>query len=354
MKRIYLIRHGQVLQPEGPRRCLSRTDVPLDEVGREQAAALGRWAAEYAPDLVYASPALRCRQTAAAISARVRLLPELQEMDVGQWENRTFEEIRTLWPRVYEARGAHMGTVLPPGGESFCQAGRRLANVLEKLWNSNGENVAVVAHGGLFRGWLWEPLGLCRDDVLKIAQPCGGITTVEKRNGRFVVTALGQRPGMPGMVQIRQLWDRCATPDQVRAHCMAVANTACRLAQNHSGVDEELLCVAGLLHDLFRPQGKQHPVLVAQLLEKEGWPVLADTVARHHDLGTGASLEAELLYLADKLTEGVRNVPWQERFLRSRERCQTPAAQQAWSRRYRETARLAQKYGAERVRAERQ
>lgn len=344
MKRIYLIRHGQACGAEGPRRCLSRTDVPLDEAGREQAQALARWARESRPAVVYASPALRCRQTAAAISDEMRVLPELWEMSVGQWENCTFAQIRARWPREYQARGLHMGTVPPPGGESFCQAGQRLAKVLEQIGQDSRESAAVIAHAGLFRGWLWEPLGLSRDDVLEIRQPCGGITTLEKRQGRLVVTGLGLCPGLPGPAQIQSLWERCGTPQPVREHCQAVADTARRLARRCPAANRELVYAAGLLHDLYRTQGREHPRLAARLLEAEGWPLLADTVARHHDLGPAPSPEAELLYLADKLIQGTRRVAWQERFRASRERCRTPEALQAWTRRYQETARLAERY----------
>lgn len=349
MKRIYLIRHGQMCQPPGPRRCLSRTDLPLDAAGREQAETLARWARRHPVAAVYASPALRCRQTAAAISDEVQLRQELWEMDVGEWENRTFEEIRARWPREYEARGMRMGTVPPPGGESFCEAGERLATVLETLCEANDGDMAIVAHGGLFRGWLWKPLGFRSQDVLKIRQPYGGITTVEERDGHFTVLELGRRPGVPGSVQIQNLWERCGTPSRVRAHCEAVADTAGQLARRCSGVDQELLNAACLLHDLFRAGGSDHPRMAAQLLEEEGWPALARTVARHHDLGDNPSPEEELLYLADKLTEGVCRVPWQERFRRSRERCRTPEARQAWRRRYEDTARLAEKYDATKV-----
>lgn len=345
MKRFYLIRHGKTSRDCKSGHCLSRTDFPLDAVGQEQAAALGQWVQLHPSDVVYTSPALRCQQTAAAISNDAQIRSDLWEMNVGEWENLTFDEIRAHWPQEYEARGTHIGTIPPPGGESFYQAGQRLESFLNEILRSNYKSAVIVAHSGLFRGWLWKPLALCVDDVLKIRQPLGGITTIEIHEGRFIVTELGVRPGTPGPVQIQNLWDRCATPESVRAHCKEVAKTACLLAERCSCIDKDLLRAACLLHDLYRPQGNRHPASAAQLLAEEGWPALADTVARHHDLGTNASTEAELLYLADKLTDGVKHVAWQDRFQHSRQRCQTPDAQRAWKKRYDDTSRLAKKYG---------
>lgn len=345
MRTLYLIRHAQPTRAPGPRRCLSRTDPPLSEMGREQAAAFAGWFAAHHPGTaVYTSPAQRCRQTAALLSPAPILREDLWEMSVGAWENLTFEEIRRRWPREYAARGAHMGTTAPPGGESFCQAGARLSAFLCEILNETTGDAALVAHSGLFRGWLCGPLGINPDQILTIRQPCCGLTVVHWQDGRFWVEEPGLRPVPPGLLECAALWERCATPDAVRAHCEAVARTALALAEPFPQVDRAMLHAACLLHDLFRAEGKAHPARAAELLEAEGWPALADAVARHHDLGPAPSPEAELLYLADKQVQGSAPASWQARFQASRLKCTTPEAIRAWQRRYEDTRRLTQKY----------
>lgn len=345
MKTLYLIRHGQCRRPSGAKRCLSRTDLPLDEIGIEQAEALGRWAKNHPIDVVYSSPACRCRETAAAISSQVLVREELWEVNVGQWENRTFEDIRQLWPGLYEARGLHMGTVAPPDGESFCEGGERLDGFLRKARSLPGDTVAVVAHGGLFRGWLWRWLELPPEEVLAIPQPWGGVTTISMEEDAPRVLSVGLRPQAPGPREIQALWERCGTPDDIRAHGEAVANAAIKLAQSEKDIDREMLRAAGMLHDLYRHRGRKHPEQAAELLKKEGWPLLAEVVAKHHDLGDDPPQEAELLYLADKLIQGTCIVPWKRRFQISWEKCTTVQAKAAWKRRYEDTALLAAKYG---------
>lgn len=348
-----MIRHAQPERAEGPRRCISRTDLPLDSVGQEQAETLRTWAKGRPITAVYTSPARRCMQTAEALGdARLPLYlrEDLREVDVGEWEDLTFDEIRRRWPEVYAARGEHMGTVAPPGGESFCQAGARLERALSDIVRHSRGEIAVVAHGGLLRGWLCGQLGHDPDRVLDIRQPWGGVTTVELENDRWTVVGLGRKPARyPGERERRALLDHCGTPEPVRAHGRAVAKLALRLAENGTcPVDVGFLEAACLLHDLCRRSGRKHPAEAQALLEQEGYPELGAVIARHHDLGPAPTPEMELLYLADKLVAGTTPVSLETRLAASREKCTGPEALAAWSRRYEDAKHIQQKWGGDR------
>jgi broad specificity phosphatase PhoE len=65
--RLYAARHGQT-QWNVENKICGRTDVPLTDVGLEQARALAENAKELGLDLIIASPLLRARQTAAAVA----------------------------------------------------------------------------------------------------------------------------------------------------------------------------------------------------------------------------------------------------------------------------------------------
>ena len=39
MRKIFLLRHGKTLFPDGEKRCIGRTDLPLSEDGKNQALA---------------------------------------------------------------------------------------------------------------------------------------------------------------------------------------------------------------------------------------------------------------------------------------------------------------------------
>jgi len=149
---IALIRHGES-EANVTGRWHGRTDGPLSDRGRVQAAALG---ARYPRvNMVYASPLQRARATAEAFAAPHRLSvsirDDLVEIDFGAWEDMTFAEISARhpeeWSAVFEA-----GHDLPRGGtgETFAAAGRRLAAAIDDIAaHHSGQRIALVSHGGL-------------------------------------------------------------------------------------------------------------------------------------------------------------------------------------------------------------
>lgn len=347
MRRIYLIRHGRALQPEGGRRCIGRTDLPLSPEGEEQAEALKIWL-ETHPAAVYASPLARARDTAQRMAngRSVTVLDALREVDVGLWEGLTFDEIRLRWPERYAQRGCHLAGSAPPEGESFLQGGRRLTDAVQAILRKAEGDVALVSHSGVIRGLVCRMLPMDPDALMALPQPCGGVTELREEGGRLTVISVGVMPSpTPADADIRRWHLRHGTPEAVIAHEEAVARRAlCLAEQSGARVNQPLLRAACLLHDLCRTVGRSHPAEAARALRAEGYPVLAEIVAQHHDLVEAPCAEAELLFLADKLTEGTEPVTLEARFRRAREKCRTPEALAAWQARYDQALALERRY----------
>ena len=350
MRMLYLIRHAR---PAGDlsHRCISATDTELDPIGVLQAQRLHRWAAGVQLTAVYTSPYQRCVQTAQILTADRWPIWErvgLREMHVGAWENLTFDEIRVRWPREYAARGRHPGTIPPPGGESFYVAGRRLGSCIRAILGESSGNIAVVAHGGVNRGWLCGLLGGDWDAVLSIRQPWGGISAIQVDDtGTCTPLTVGEQPDRVPPPEIQAyLLDKYRTPAPVIAHGRAVAQKALELAGQLRDVplDWDLLGAAAVLHDLARAGTGDHAEQGAAFLDREGYPAVAAIVARHHDLGADPTPEAALLYLADKLVQGEQTVTLEARFAASRKKCDSPEAIAAWERRYGDARALMQRY----------
>lgn len=150
--RLVLVRHGQT-ELTVQRRYSGRGDVPLSAEGLAQAgAAAGRVAAlTTSVAAVVSSPLSRCTATADAIAGAlggppVVVWPDLIECDFGQWEARTFAEVRERWPAELEAWLAST-EVAPPGGESFVAVGQRVRRAVTELRETYpGETVVVVSH----------------------------------------------------------------------------------------------------------------------------------------------------------------------------------------------------------------
>lgn len=152
MLRLLLIRHGQTLW-NAELRYQGQTDVPLNELGRRQAEALGRRLAGETIHAVYASDLQRAVDTAAPLAAIHGLdiirEPRLRELNFGQWEGCTFEEIRRREPEAYEAWLRTPERFSAPGGETGAQLRARVQAWLDEVRAKHAEQtIAVIAHGG--------------------------------------------------------------------------------------------------------------------------------------------------------------------------------------------------------------
>ncbi len=152
MLRLLLIRHGQTLW-NAELRYQGQTDVPLNELGRRQAEALGRRLAGETLHAVYASDLQRAVDTAAPLAAIHRLdiitEPRLRELNFGEWEGCTFEEIRQRAPAAYQAWLRTPEQFSAPGGETGAQLRTRVQAWLDEVRARHAEQtIAVVAHGG--------------------------------------------------------------------------------------------------------------------------------------------------------------------------------------------------------------
>jgi len=136
-------------------------DVPLSELGHEQAQALGRWfgslPSDRKPQVVLTSPYVRARQTTRGLMAaagldpkqvRVRVDERLREKEFGLLDRLTVHGIRDKYPEL-AAQRVHVGKFYfrPPGGESWCDVILRLRSVIEMVSREHaGQRVLVVAH----------------------------------------------------------------------------------------------------------------------------------------------------------------------------------------------------------------
>lgn len=147
MKTILLIRHGMTAG-NLEKRYIGRTDQPLCPMGEAQAAALVPSLPRC--DVVFSSPLLRCRQTAAILFPRqtVRMIPELRECDFGVFEGKNAAEL--VNDPVYNQWLDTNCTAPVPGGEDVQAFKARSCRAFAEAAISLPENrvAAFVLHGG--------------------------------------------------------------------------------------------------------------------------------------------------------------------------------------------------------------
>lgn len=146
-----LLRHGE---PEGGRRFRGRQDDPLSALGFTQMrSALG---AGVPWDAIITSPLLRCRVFAEELATErglpLHVVPGFMEVDFGEWEGLTMEE-------VVARDGDHLSAFWtdgtrnpPPGGEPVVDFARRVGAAWDE-WTTRlrGRHLLLICHGGVIR-----------------------------------------------------------------------------------------------------------------------------------------------------------------------------------------------------------
>jgi ribonuclease H / adenosylcobalamin/alpha-ribazole phosphatase len=144
-----LLRHGQTPMSV-QKRYAGRSDVPLTDVGVQQAAAAAKRLASAGLGVIVTSPLRRTMQTArevaAVTGAAVVTDGGFRETDFGAWEGLTFAEVRERWPTEITAWLADP-EVAPPGGESFTNVSARVTAALHRVLAARaGQTVLIVSH----------------------------------------------------------------------------------------------------------------------------------------------------------------------------------------------------------------
>lgn len=153
--KLALIRHGAT-KSNLEHRYLGKAEEALSREGIEQLLKRKEGIAGIAPETVFSSPMLRCRQTARILfpDAEVRVIPEWTEIDFGLFEGKNYQELDG--DGDYQ-RWIDSGGTLPfPGGESREEFAQRVMKGFDRLLeelpesgaNPAAPRIAAVVHGG--------------------------------------------------------------------------------------------------------------------------------------------------------------------------------------------------------------
>lgn len=157
MLHIYLVRHGQTEWNVGGR-FQGQSDIKLSEIGRKQAQLLTKYFPAHQLQAIYASTLERAKETANILAERyhapVHLRDDLREMNFGDWEGLTFDEISKDWQNGGNEFFEHPEALMPPHGETFMEGQKRGIKALQDIMQQHTgemEEIAIVAHGAILR-----------------------------------------------------------------------------------------------------------------------------------------------------------------------------------------------------------
>ncbi len=147
---------------------------------------------------------------------------------------------------------------------------------------------------------------------------------------------------------VLKVWDKYGLPENVRRHCVKVAEVALKLADRFN-VDKNAVKLGALLHDVGRAitHGLEHFIHTGEILRREGFDERIVRIAERHfacgitkeeakRLGLNVdrdyvpeTLEEKIVCMADNLVEGDREVSF-EHFMRKLERLKREKPETAW------------------------
>lgn len=166
---IYYVRHGET-DWNRTGKLQGTLDIPLNALGRRQAAHAGRIlghliagnGADKDSLAFIASPLGRARATMELVRSELNMPPadygldeRLREIAYGEWEGRTLAESEAADPEIFARRQLDKWTVAAPGGESYASVQLRMRD----WYDSIQVDTVAVAHGGTARA-LMVALGL--------------------------------------------------------------------------------------------------------------------------------------------------------------------------------------------------
>jgi probable phosphoglycerate mutase len=136
VSQIVLVRPGSTDYDEQGR-IAGNLDIPLCHSGAGQVARIVDELKAQALAVVFAAPDQASQQTAAAIAAahelKVKTLDALNNLDMGLWQGKLIDDVRTKQKKVYKQWQENPESVCPPQGETLADAIRRITPAVDKV-----------------------------------------------------------------------------------------------------------------------------------------------------------------------------------------------------------------------------
>jgi broad specificity phosphatase PhoE len=167
-------------------------DIHLNEEGRRQARTLGTTLRSLRIAATYSSPLDRARETAVAIaegSGPPSIVPELNEIDFGEWTGLSFDELgrRADWM----AFNQHRARSPIPGGEWMLNVQMRACRALGRLHRAHrNETIAVVSHSDVLRAVIAKVMEAPLDRLDAFRIDPASVSVLEPTESGFEITQL--------------------------------------------------------------------------------------------------------------------------------------------------------------------
>mmetsp|Transcript_20998 Transcript_20998/g.42343 ORF Transcript_20998/g.42343 Transcript_20998/m.42343 type:complete len:304 (-) Transcript_20998:181-1092(-) len=209
-KRLFMVRHGEVINPGGDRPVYyGAMDVPLSPLGELEAIEAGSYLSNFHLQHVASSPLSRAKFGARQVLARqcppeegsndsndIQIFEGFKELDRGSWCGKTKDEIGTDMLARFDACDP---SVTPgDGGESYPALKERVLKARDKLLEITdvGKASAIVSHLQVTRAMLSDALGMDVTEMAGLKIATASVTCVDycSKTGKQIVRFQSFKP----------------------------------------------------------------------------------------------------------------------------------------------------------------
>eukprot|EP00548_Thalassiothrix_antarctica_P006140 CAMPEP_0194136102 /NCGR_PEP_ID=MMETSP0152-20130528/6129_1 /TAXON_ID=1049557 /ORGANISM="Thalassiothrix antarctica, Strain L6-D1" /LENGTH=238 /DNA_ID=CAMNT_0038832615 /DNA_START=155 /DNA_END=871 /DNA_ORIENTATION=+ len=186
-KRLFLVRHGEVINPGGDRSVYyGSQDVELSTLGKQEATAAGEYLQQFNLQLVASSPLSRAVFGAKEILSlqsnekdlTISVEPGFTELDRGAWRGKTKGEIGLDLLQRFDACDL---AVTPEGGESYPELKERVIGARDRILSmiEFEKSAAIVSHLQVTRSMLSEAMGIPASSMASLKVLTASVTCID-------------------------------------------------------------------------------------------------------------------------------------------------------------------------------
>ncbi len=197
--RIFLVRHGET-DWNRTRRFQGRSNVPLNEEGKNQARALASVLKDENFAAIYSSPLSRALETAGFIkefhsSLAVTEEEGFIEMELGEFDGLDARLWAEQYPDFRKAWQEKPATMRMPGGENLEEVQDRALNTLNRILPQypSGTALLICSHNFVLLTILCHALELSLDRFREIRKGTASFSIISRQADRFVVEVMNER-----------------------------------------------------------------------------------------------------------------------------------------------------------------
>ena len=190
---IYLLRHGQT-EENRKGSYYGNLDISLNAIGIAQGNKAKDFFNNIKLDKVYISDKKRTLEMAKLVLGlkEIEIIQDsrINETNFGDFEGKTYEEIKKLYPKECLCWQDNWKEFVPPKGESYIKLCKRVKSFMDSIKKLDFDNILICVHSGVIRAIYCYIMDENIDLFWKFGCKNGDISIIKYEYGNLYIDAI--------------------------------------------------------------------------------------------------------------------------------------------------------------------